>query len=166
MQDDESISVESPTENDVFEISNLYLASRADALPFLRQLHSDSEVLDWIRYVLFERCEMAVVRRGGTIVGFAALDGDALDQLYVHPGQHRHGIGRMLLDWAKVRSPHRLCLYTFQRNERARVFYESQGFCAITVTDGARNEEKEPDILYEWLPTGQSSRSTGASDSN
>ena len=53
MQDDESISVESPAENDVVEISNLYLASRADALPYLRQLHSDSEVLDWIRYVLF-----------------------------------------------------------------------------------------------------------------
>jgi len=151
MNDDDSTSVEAPTESDVVEISKLYLASRADALPFLRQVHTDSEVLDWIRYVLLRRGESAVARRRGTILGFAALDGDALAQLYVLPGQYRHGIGRMLLDWAKARSPSRLCLYTFQRNERARAFYESQGFRALTVTDGARNEEKEPDILYEWI---------------
>ncbi len=58
----------------------------------------------------------------------------------------------MLLDWAKTRSPQRLWLYTFQRNERAKLFYESQGFRALRLTDGERNEEKAPDVLYEWIP--------------
>ncbi len=166
MHDDDSIAIETPTESDVAEMSKLYLASRADTLAFLRQVHTDSEVLDWIRHVLLKRCEMVVARRRGTILGFAALDGEALDQLYVLPGQYRRGIGRMLLNWAKARSPKRLFLYTFQRNEGARAFYESQGFRALTVTDGARNEEKEPDILYEWLAAGQSSRITGRPESN
>jgi GNAT superfamily N-acetyltransferase len=154
MHDDDSTSVEAPTESDVAEISKLYLASRAEAFSFLRQVHTDSEVLDWIRDVLLKRCETAVARRRGTILGFAALHGAVLDQLYVLPGHYRRGIGRMLLDWAKARSPNRLWLYTFQRNARARAFYESQGFRALTLSDGARNEEKEPDILYEWIPAG------------
>jgi hypothetical protein len=41
-------------------------------------------------------------------------------------------------------------LWTFQRNAQARRFYEARGFVLIQETDGARNEEKEPDALYLW----------------
>jgi putative acetyltransferase len=41
-------------------------------------------------------------------------------------------------------------LWTFQRNKRARSFYENHGFVAISETDGSRNEEKEPDVMYSW----------------
>lgn len=44
----------------------------------------------------------------------------------------------------------RLYLWTFQRNAPARRFYEKRGFVLIEETDGARNEEKEPDALYLW----------------
>ena len=153
MRDAECVLVEAATESDAAEITALYLSSRLEALPFVQTVHTDSEVLDWMRNVLLKRGETVVARRCGTIVGFAALVGDALDQLYVLPGHYRCGIGRKLLDRAKTRSPNRLDLYTFQRNERARGFYESQGFRAINPSDGARNEEKEPDIFYEWIPT-------------
>jgi hypothetical protein len=43
-----------------------------------------------------------------------------------------------------------LQLWTFQRNSRARGFYEARGFNLIERTDGARNEEREPDALYLW----------------
>ena len=146
-------SIEPATESDAVEIANLYLLSRAEALPFLRRAHGDSEVLAWIRDVLLKRGETSVARSQGTILGFASLLGETLDQLYVLPGQYRRGIGQLLLDWAKTRSPQRLSLYTFQRNERARSFYESQGFRALCLTDGEENEEKEPDMLYEWFPS-------------
>ncbi len=153
MHDAECVLVEAAAESDAVEITALYVASRLEALPFVRPVHAESEVLDWIRNVLLKRGETVVARRCGTILGFAALVGNVLDQLYVLPGHYRCGIGRMLLDWAKTRSPNRLCLYTFQRNERARGFYESQGFRAINASAGERNEEKEPDIFYEWIPT-------------
>ena len=41
-------------------------------------------------------------------------------------------------------------LYTFQCNHDARHFYERRGFRAIAFGDGSGNEEKCPDILYEW----------------
>jgi len=39
-------------------------------------------------------------------------------------------------------------LWAFQRNQRARVFYEHRGFVAAEFTDGAGNEEREPDMRY------------------
>jgi hypothetical protein len=44
----------------------------------------------------------------------------------------------------------RLKLFAFQRNVNARAFYEKHGFTAVTFSDGAETEEKEPDVLYEW----------------
>lgn len=46
-----------------------------------------------------------------------------------------------------------LNLWTFQRNRRARRFYELNGFAAVRETDGSSNEEKEPDVLYRWQRT-------------
>ncbi|HSZ51159.1 MAG TPA: hypothetical protein VK801_06275, partial [Caulobacteraceae bacterium] len=44
----------------------------------------------------------------------------------------------------------RVQLWTFQVNTRSRRFYRLQGFAEILQTDGADNEEKEPDVLLEW----------------
>ncbi|MGY4351614.1 hypothetical protein ACVWXM_008107 [Bradyrhizobium sp. GM7.3] len=55
-----------------------------------------------------------------------------------------------LLDVAKQASE-RLELWTFQRNALARRFYQARGFTLIEQTDGARNEEKEPDARYLWM---------------
>ena len=60
-----------------------------------------------------------------------------LDQLYIAPGHQGHGIGRRLVDLAKAVSPAGLTLYTFQVNERARRFYERNGF--TVVPDGEKD---------------------------
>ena len=95
-------------------------------------------------------CRVWVARRGGCVLGFLALDGDDLDQLYLRPGHYRQGIGARLLALAKWESSGRLCLHTFQRNVRARAFYEAHGFRIVDLNDGSRNEEREPDVQYEW----------------
>jgi GNAT superfamily N-acetyltransferase len=138
------------TEDDAEEIANLYLASRADALPYLCRVHTDQEICAWIHHVMLKQGETWVARRNGLIVGFMTLIGDDLDQLYVLPGFYRSGVGLRLLNKAKERSPGRLRLFTFQRNKRARAFYEANGFKSIGVNDGSRNEEGEPDIHFEW----------------
>jgi GNAT superfamily N-acetyltransferase len=60
------------------------------------------------------------------------------------------GIGTQLLELARSQLPPPIRLYTFQCNERARRFYERHGFKLMSFSDGSRNEEKCPDILYEW----------------
>jgi len=51
---------------------------------------------------------------------------------------------------AQARRPAGLELWTFQVNDGARRFYERHGFRAVEVTDGAGNEERQPDVRYAW----------------
>ena len=145
-----TIEIERASPGDAGEVAELYLASRAAALPYLRRVHSDDEVRGWITHVRLANGETWVARAAGRILGFLCLDGEDLDQLYLLPGHFRRGIGSLLLAKARERSPERLHLFTFQRNKAARAFYERHGFRLVDLNDGARNEEGEPDALYEW----------------
>jgi ribosomal protein S18 acetylase RimI-like enzyme len=64
----------------------------------------------------------------------------------------RRGIGTPLLEHARRALSPPIRLYTFQCNESARQFYERRGFRPIAFGDGSGNEEKCPDVLYEWSP--------------
>jgi putative acetyltransferase len=83
------------------------------------------------------------------MIGFIAFREGWIDQLYVLPARQNRGAGRSLLQVAKAASPE-LMLWTFQRNLAARRFYERHGFVPVSETDGSRNEEREPDVLYRW----------------
>ncbi len=131
-------------------ICALFLASFRDALPYLPRLHSDEEALRWIVDILIPSSAVWVAESGGRIVGFFALKVEELEQLYVHPEYFRRGVGQQLLAKARELSPERLHLFTFQRNTRARAFYEAHGFIATEFSDGSRNEEHEPDVKYGW----------------
>lgn len=88
----------------------------------------------------------------GRIVGYALLDGDFLSHLYIAPDAQGQGVGAALLERAKELRPDGLRLWVFQKNERARRFYERHGFRLLEETDGADNMEREPDALYGWQP--------------
>ena len=133
-------------------IAELFLASRREALPFLPELHTDAETHDWVASHLLATHEVAVAEVDGRVTGFAALEAGVLAHLYVDPEHQGSGVGSDLLAWAKRRRPDGLELWTFQRNEAARRFYERRGFREVELTDGSRNEEREPDVRYAWAP--------------
>jgi GNAT superfamily N-acetyltransferase len=78
------------------------------------------------------------------------IKGEELDHLDVHPDYWSKGIGSQLIAQAK-KGRLKLMLFTFQRNERSRRFYEHHGFKLINLGDGSANEEREPDACYEWV---------------
>jgi hypothetical protein len=41
-------------------------------------------------------------------------------------------------------------LPTLHAPEEDRAFFD--GFCVVELTNGSGNEEREPDMLYEWRP--------------
>ena len=84
----------------------------------------------------------------GALLGFAGLDGDLLGFLYVDPASQGHGVGSALLAHVRARRPDGFRFWVFQRNERARRFYERNGCRVVELTDGSGNEEREPDALY------------------
>ncbi len=121
-------------------------------LTFLPTIHSDDEIRSWIRDEMVPAHEVWVTDVDDQVVGFAALHGDLLGHLYVHPDAQGRGIGSELLDVVKRERPRGFRFWVFQRNTRARRFYERHGCRLVELTDGSGNEEREPDALYEWLP--------------
>lgn len=119
------------------------------ALPPLAGLHTPEEDRWFFRERVFTTCEVWGAFDGAAMTGMIAFRKDWIDHLYVLPGAQRRGAGTELLGIAR-RARDRLQLWTFQRNMQARRFYEARGFALVRETDGAENEEKEPDALYLW----------------
>jgi GNAT superfamily N-acetyltransferase len=92
--------------------------------------------------------QVLVAERNGRPVGFAAVEGDWLEQLYVEPEAIGTGVGRRLLEAVLADHPDGLSLHVFTRNTRARRFYEAAGFVLVAESDGSTNEEREPDCTY------------------
>ncbi|MBL1288016.1 GNAT family N-acetyltransferase [Streptomyces sp. NPDC057067] len=163
MAQDTSVRLREATAGDAEEVTRVYLASRAAALPYLPRVHSDADTLAWITHVLLPGGRTWVAEgEAGELLGFASLDGGELDQLYLRPDVRRRGIGTLLLERAKEASRGELSLYTFRRNAAARAFYERHGFVAEAYDDGGRNEEREPDVLYRWTAAGRPADGSGS----
>ncbi len=137
---------------DADAVTEVFLASRAAAMPYLPRLYDDEQTRAWIAQVVLPGCLTWVAESAttGEILGFAALDGDVLEHLYLRPDVRRQGIGSALLAQARQASPGGLRLRVFTRNTDARSFYERHGFRPVDEDDGSRNEENEPDMTYHW----------------
>lgn len=129
-------------------ITSIYLRSTA-RLGFLPKRH-DAE--DMARHfgTLVSRQPVWLACVNGQAEGFLALTTDHIDHLYIHPRAQGLGLGRRLLAQAKAELPEGFSLWTFCQNHAARRFYERSGLTIRQRTDGSRNEEKLPDLLYVW----------------
>jgi GNAT superfamily N-acetyltransferase len=139
------------TKADSHEVSDTFLAAR-ETMTYLPRLHTDEDTRQFIANVVHE-LETFVAVRNNSVVGFAALHGDWLDHLYVHPSRFGTQTGTKLFEEAKFQRPNGFQFWVFQQNAGARRFYERQGCALARLTDGSRNEEKVPDALYVWPAT-------------
>jgi GNAT superfamily N-acetyltransferase len=134
-------------------VAEVWLRSFAAALPGVHRAHSDDEVRRWVADVLLPTHDAWVADDDGTVVGVLALSDGWLDQLYLDPDCRGQRLGDRFIALAKSRQPRGLQLWTFQVNEPARRFYRRHGFVEVERTDGAGNEEREPDVRLAWEPT-------------
>jgi GNAT superfamily N-acetyltransferase len=148
-----TVVVRTAGSRDADAVTAVFLASRAAAMPWLPDLHTDAETRQWIEHqVLASGTSWVAVDPDGAVVGFAVLHGSVLEHLYLHPDRRRAGIGTLLLERVRRACPAALTLHVFQRNAAARAFYESAGFQVLGVGDGSGNEEGLPDLCYGWTP--------------
>lgn len=132
-------------------IADLFLAARRVAMPWLPVLHGREETVVFFRDVVSARAEVWVEVAAGELVGFIAFGGGEVEHLYVAPDRRRRGTGARLLQLAQARGKP-LELWVFRRNGPARAFYLRHGFRPVRETDGASNEEREPDVRLRWDP--------------
>jgi GNAT superfamily N-acetyltransferase len=138
------------TAADADAIAEVLTSARA-AQSWFPPLHSPDETRRFVRERLLPENETWVVEEDGRIVAFAALRGDVLGHLFVHPDAQRSGIGTALLEHTQRLRPYGFSLWTHQASE-ACAFYDARGLVAVEWTDGAATMEKLPDVRYEWKP--------------
>ncbi len=151
--DDVTIRRARPHEAD--EVAEVHIRSRraAEKAGFVPPaIHTDDEIRAWVADHLMNSWDVWIAVAGRKAIAMMALEGDLLHWLFVLPGRQGRGVGTTMLKLAKVLSPARLRLFTFVSNTPARRFYEARGFSAVDFNDGSRNEERAPDVLYEWSP--------------
>jgi len=156
-----TIALRQARPEDAVTIADLIRSSKGTAMPWLAVPHTAEEDRNWVATVLLPEHDVWLATAddgagngsgGERIAGILALTPGHLEQLYVATDQQGAGIGRLLVDHAKRLHPGGLELWVFQRNARARRFYESAGFVLAELTDGAATEEREPDARYVWAP--------------
>jgi GNAT superfamily N-acetyltransferase len=118
-----------------------------NAFDWMPVLHTPEEDLFFIRDILLPNQQVTVAEAAGRIVGFIAVSGEWVEQLYLDPAWTGQGIGSRLLAHANSGMAV-VKLHCFQANSGARRFYERHGFRAEAFGDGSANEEGLPDILY------------------
>jgi GNAT superfamily N-acetyltransferase len=153
MSDDGKTRIRFAEERDAAVIARIHMTSRSAAMPYLPpQKRSHEQVTQWVRDVLLRQCRTWVAVRDAEIMGYAALDGDMLEDLYLRPDVRRQDIGTLLLDEVRRQSPDGVSLHVFQQNADARAFYERHGFTVVDTSDGDRNMENLPDMTLRWTP--------------
>lgn len=124
-----------------------------DATDWMPRIHGSAAAEDFFRETVLRQQACWIAEDAAGVCGFLALDpADRLiSALYLSERAHGQGIGKALLNQAKVECPTGLGLWTFVANTGARRFYEREGFREVARTDGD-NEEGLPDILFRWAP--------------
>jgi len=150
-----AIEIRPATVEDATRIAEVWLSSWRATFDF-EPAHPDEDVGRWVREELLVEAEDWVATDpsdGDSVIALLGLSDTMVEQLYVRPDRIGRGVGRALLELAKRRRPDGLDLYCFAANDRARRFYERNGFEAVAFGDGSGNEERQPDVLYRWRPS-------------
>jgi GNAT superfamily N-acetyltransferase len=120
-------------------------------MPYLPPIPTLEEYRVFVSTILLPNQEVWVAEgEDGRVLGWASLTEGSLEHLYVDPDVQNRGLGTELLAAVTERMPEGFSLWTFQKNEGARRFYERHGLHAVEFTDGQGNMEREPDVRYEW----------------
>jgi len=150
----DTITIRPAVRDDAAAIADVHLRSRAATMPYLPpQRRTRDEVVRWVREVRLRESRVLVAERDGHVVGYAAVTGDVLDDLYLLPDQRRLGIGSRLLQAVREAHPDGVTLHVFQANTQARAFYAWHGFREVARGDGSDNMEHLPDLTLRWTPT-------------
>lgn len=137
--------------DDIAPIARL-MRSTYERMDYISRLHTPEEDIAYIGGLLSDQ-EVWVAESNVGVLGFATLSSNQLLQIHVAPAAQNQGIGSRLLTRAKERRPAGFTLWTFQKNDGARRFYERHGLTLVQLTDGEGNEEREPDAQYAWRPS-------------
>jgi len=147
------VTVRRAIAGDAERVAQILIDVRSAFMPYAPLAHAPEQVRSWVAQSLVPSGGTVVAEWNGAIVGVMAAEREVtcswITQMAVDPLHVGAGIGSLLLQHAFRSCPLPIRLYTFQANAGARRFYERRGFRPVRLSDGATNEERCPDVLYQ-----------------
>jgi GNAT superfamily N-acetyltransferase len=116
----------------------------------VQQAHTLADARAFFRTKVLPACDVLVATRADRLLGMLALEAPWIRHFAVFPEYQRQGIGSNLLARARDLSLRELRLFTFQRNDKGRAFYEKHEFTAVAFGVSPA-PELEPDVEYRWI---------------
>ena len=124
----QEVTIRPLTRLDVEAISRIHTDACKIAYAFMGWNYTLAEVQSWYAGK-FDEWDWGRLAVGGcTPLGFVAMTGAHIDQLFVHPDAQRQGVGSALLDLALGRGLRPATIDVFEQNAPARQLYERYGF--------------------------------------
>lgn len=99
--------------------------------PWLGPVNDFEEMVDWWTGCLAHVETSWVCEEKANVVGFCVRQDDNITGLYVSRGARSRGVGKRLLDRAKVDRDW-ITVWAYERNPRARKFYRREGCAEIS----------------------------------
>jgi len=163
------IALRSSVVTDADRIARILIDVRSAFMPYAPLAHTPDEVRTWVRASVVTSPGTVIAERNGELVGAVVMRREPacswIMQMAVDPRYVGTGIGSALLEHAFAVLLPPIRLYTFQANAGARRFYQRHGFRAIRSCDDHGNEERCPDVLYEFIaPAGDGIPSRSKAD--
>ncbi|MGK2858876.1 MAG: N-acetyltransferase [Thermoanaerobaculia bacterium] len=116
-------------DSDQEDVLSVWMEASTLAHPFLGNFFHEKE-LQTIRDVYLPTAETWVWETRGRVVGFVSLLENEIGGLFVLPALHGSGIGRALVDHARVLRGS-LDVEVFEKNSIGLAFYARYGFVSI-----------------------------------
>ena len=130
---------------DTDRVAELWLAANLQAHAFIAPEYWRGNQ-DMVKGLL-PQAEVYVYETGGEILGFAGLNGELIEGLFVSEKAQSRGIGKQLLDFLKTKKAE-LRLNVYQKNTRAIRFYEREGF--KVQSEGLDEATGEREYAMTW----------------
>ena len=130
---------------DLDRVADLWLAANLQAHNFISSEYWRGNQA--LVKELLPRAEVYVYEKGGEILGFAGLEGEYIEGIFVLPDMQSRGIGKSLVDFLKTKKGG-LRLNVYQKNTRAIRFYEREGF--QIQSEGLDEATGEQDYVMAW----------------
>lgn len=130
---------------DINRVVDIWLDTNIKAHSFIPSQYWKSNC-DLVREML-PHAEVYVYENEQGIQGFAGLNGDYMEGIFVSDGMQSQGIGKRLLDFIKSKKV-KQCLNVYQKNMRAIHFYQREGF--KIQREGIDEATGEKDYTMIW----------------
>lgn len=133
-------------QNDTDAVMQIWKNENIKAHDFISRDYWNNN-FEYVKTALSE-AEVYVFEENNEILGFIGLNGSYIEGIFVNSDNQHKGVGTALLNKAKKNNC-KLTLSVYEKNLKARSFYEKNGFEIISRSIDSETDEAEYAMMWK-----------------